>query len=234
MPLDHLRARHLDHLGVMRRCRGRKKLQERWVLLSKDDSAGAVFARSAGGDLGTWITPADPTLGQRRGDVWKLHKRSSDLAAPAAYRLQRDVQMDRRARSRARQRRAGDARSARARAAPDLLVQSIAVQRVAHNPALNRYVATIRNAGATAAGPFEVLVHARGACGQNEGRAAPGAACTAQESVRRAPPAAAPPRPTVTVDPERPGQRLQSSEQLDDGRLSARRSRPAESLASSR
>ena len=139
----------------MRPMPGTRKLQERWVLLSKA-TPGAEFSPVAGTNLGTWISPSDPTLGQRAGDIWKLHKVVSDLAAPAAYRLQATFRWlgagDRVLGSTART----TSTCTEPELRPDLMVQAIAVQAIAHKPALNRYVATIVNGGATAAGPFVV------------------------------------------------------------------------------
>jgi hypothetical protein len=149
-------ARAISITSVMTPLTGTKKMQVRVLMLTRTN-ASRPYSTISGGDLGTWITPADPTLGQRHGDVWILHKQVVDLAAPAAYRFRVFFRW-----IGAHDRLLGTAERespicSQPELRPDLLVQSIAVQPVANHPPLNRYVATIRNAGATAAGPFEIL-----------------------------------------------------------------------------
>ena len=149
-------SRQISVWALMRPLLRTRKLQERWVLLSRT-SPGTPFTVVPGTNLDTWVSPTDPTLGQRSGDVWKLHKSVSDLAAPAAYRLQATF----------RWLGAGDRvlgsvqrttpTCAQPELRPDLQVQSITVQAVPKRPNMNRYVVVIINAGATAAGPFDVL-----------------------------------------------------------------------------
>jgi CARDB len=148
-------ARAVSIKAVMRPLAGTKKMQLRFQLWSSSRSRGSSTV--TGGDLGTWITPADPTLGQRRGDVWILNKQVVDLAAPAKYHFRVSFKwLGPRGHvlgSTVRESRTCYQPELR----PDLAVQSIAVQSVAGHPKLNRYVATIRNNGATAASMFEIL-----------------------------------------------------------------------------
>jgi hypothetical protein len=149
-------ARAISITSVMTPLTGTNKMQVRVLVLTRTKAAGP-YSMVSGGDLGTWITPANPTLGQRHGDVWILRKQVVDLAAPAAYRFRVFFRW-----IGAHGRLLGTAERespicSQPELRPDLLVQSLAVQPVAGHPRLNRYVATIRNAGATAAGPFEVL-----------------------------------------------------------------------------
>jgi hypothetical protein len=46
-----------------------------------------AFAPVRGGDLGKWISPSNPTLGQRPADQWILRKQVVNLAGPAVYRF---------------------------------------------------------------------------------------------------------------------------------------------------
>ena len=55
------------------------------LLMSSNDGSAPKVVSS--GDLGVWITPKNPTLGQLPGDVWKLQKSVVNLAAPATYRF---------------------------------------------------------------------------------------------------------------------------------------------------
>jgi hypothetical protein len=155
-------ARAVSITAVMRPLRGTQRMQMRFQLLSRAKGA-ASFAVVTGGDLGTWVSPATPTLGQRPGDVWKLQKPIVGVAAPASYffrvwfrwlgahgRVLRTVVH-----------KSGVCFQPELR--PDLLVQSITVEPVTGRPHVNRYVAVIRNAGATETGPFEILFTPGGA-----------------------------------------------------------------------
>jgi hypothetical protein len=109
------------------------------------------------GDLGVWITPNNPTLGQRPGDVWKLQKSVVNLAAPATYRFKvtfrwtgpggHTLGTTTRYSPRCQQR----------ELRPDLVVESIAVASAPGHPGDDLYKALIANDGNSAAGPFVVL-----------------------------------------------------------------------------
>lgn len=142
--------------AVMRPVTGTKHMAMRFDLLmsSIDGSAPKVVSS---GDLGVWITPKNPTLGQLPGDVWKLQKSVVNLAAPATYRfrvtfrwigagghtLGTAVRLSPRCQQRELR--------------PDLAVESIAVTPAPNNPGADVYKALISNAGNSAAGPFQVL-----------------------------------------------------------------------------
>jgi CARDB len=155
-------ARALAVTAVMRPLQGTSRMALRFQLLSKSKTGGSYSALT-GGDLGTWISPANPTLGQRVGDVWILKKQVAELSAPAAYRFRVSFRW-----TGAHGHVLGSAvrdspTCVQPELRPDLLVQSIDVTPVTGMPDLNRYVARIRNAGATAAGSFEVLFAPGGA-----------------------------------------------------------------------
>jgi hypothetical protein len=144
-------ARAVSVTAVMRPLTGTKKLELRFQLQSKSKPSRSYSAVN-GGDLGTWISPANPSLGKLRGDVWILNKQVVNLAAPASYRFRVFFRW-----IGARDRVLGTAirdspACAQPELRPDVLVQSIVISPT--NP--NRYVATIRNAGATNAGSFVV------------------------------------------------------------------------------
>jgi hypothetical protein len=169
-------ARAVSVQAVMRSLPGTQKLSVRFQLLVTR-TALAPVALVRAGDLGSWISPEDSTLGQLPGDVWRLSKPVANLAAPAAYRFRVTfrwigsrghilgtavrlspicMQPERR---------------------PDLLVKSIKVSSIAGRPSEDDYIALIRNAGATAAGPFGVLFAPRAAAGSRTvtvARLAPG------------------------------------------------------------
>src|SRR5207237_8883869 len=63
-----------------------QRMAIRFDLLARVKSARR-YSAVHGGDLGTWLTPADqPTLGQRPGDVWLISHPVAGLPAPATYR----------------------------------------------------------------------------------------------------------------------------------------------------
>ena len=142
--------------AVMRPLVGTKHMAMRFDLLMSSKGATAQRVVNAG-DLGVWITPKNPTLGQLAGDVWKLQKSVVNLAAPATYRfrvtfrwtgagghtLGTTVRYSHRCQQRELR--------------PDLLVQSIAVTSAPDHPGDDLYTALISNAGNSAAGPFVVL-----------------------------------------------------------------------------
>jgi uncharacterized membrane protein YgcG len=146
--------------SVMRPLTGTRRMQVRFDLQQKLPSATGTpptVSILRGGDLGTWLTPANPTLGQLPADVWRLNKVVYDLPAPATYRFRvsfrwtgdhgRTLGTATRLSATCQQR----------ELRPDLLVASIAVTPIAGKPNKDLYAAVISNAGATAAGPFEVL-----------------------------------------------------------------------------
>ena len=148
-------SRRISVWAVMRPVPGTRKLEERWVLLSRTTPGGA-FTAVSGNNLGSWKSPSNPTLGQQPGDVWELYKYVSDLAAPAAYRLQATFRWlgDHDRVLATTQRTTPMCMQPELR--PDLAVQSIVVEAIPDKPTKDRYVATIVNNGATRAGPFLV------------------------------------------------------------------------------
>ncbi len=148
-------ARAVSITAVMRPLIGTQKLEMKFELLSRTVRAGG-FRPLSGSGLGTWITPSKPTLGRRAGDVWIVHHPVVDLSAPAAYRFRvgfRWLGAQGKVLGSATKT-SGNCRQPELR--PDLLVQSFTVQPVAGHPRIDVYVAKIRNAGATGAGPFLV------------------------------------------------------------------------------
>jgi hypothetical protein len=146
--------REFSVTAVMRPIAGTETLRLRFALLRAARPDGPLTAVSGRG-LGDWLTPSDATLGQHPGDVWILSHPVFGTAAPYYYRFRvtfRWLGAD------------GATLATTVRTSdvcfepelrPHLLVASIRVL-AASKPSLNRYVAMIENAGATAAGPFEV------------------------------------------------------------------------------
>jgi hypothetical protein len=81
-PLDRVIA----VTAVMRPVSGTQRMEMRFVLQRR--AAGTdSFTPVHGGDLGRWLAPKSPTLGQRPTDVWRLRKLVANLMGPATYRF---------------------------------------------------------------------------------------------------------------------------------------------------
>ncbi len=154
-----------------------------------------------GGDLGTWLTPRDPTLGERPGDVWILNKSVNELGAPAAFRFRVAFRwIGTHSKTLATAVRTS-ATCNQQELRPDLLVQSIDVQPISGRPHLNLYVATIANRGATTARHFRVLFAT--ATGGSASRTIKVLAAHAKTTVSfRGPACTTTAASTVTVDPD--------------------------------
>lgn len=143
--------------AVMRPLQGTRHMAMKIDLLMSSRSTTGNQRVVRAGDLGVWITPKNPTLGQLPGDVWNVQKSVVDLAAPANYRFRVMFRWTSsgghmlgtavRYSSLCRQR----------ELRPDLLVQSIAVAPSPNNADEDVYIALITNRGNSATGPFEVL-----------------------------------------------------------------------------
>jgi hypothetical protein len=141
--------------AVMRPLPGTARLAVKFQLLER--TGGSVQTTVHAGDLGVWVTPANPTLGQVPGDVWRVDKTVLDLAAPASYQFKVIFRWigahDRLLGTTIRLTRVCRQPELR----PDLAVRSLNVTPVAGNPNQDLYTAVIANRGLTGAGPFEVL-----------------------------------------------------------------------------
>jgi CARDB len=141
--------------AVMRPVAGTRTLSLKFDLLEKQ--GGTTRTLTGAGDLGVWLSPKDPTLGRRPGDVWELTKAVSNLDAPAGYRFRVTFRWlgahDKVLATANRQSAGCTQRELR----PDVLVESVAVTAIPHKPHKQLYTAVIANAGASSAGPFQVL-----------------------------------------------------------------------------
>jgi hypothetical protein len=140
---------------VMRPVAGTRTLSLKIDLVER--AGGVSWSLSGAGDLGIWLSPKDPTLGRRPGDVWELNKAVSNLDAPATYRFRVTFRWlgahNKILATAVRQSGTCTQRELR----PDLLVRSVAVTAIPNRPHKQRYTAVIANAGASGAGPFQVL-----------------------------------------------------------------------------
>jgi hypothetical protein len=141
----------------MRPLPGTVGLSMQFSLLERPAASTTLQTVVRAGDLGVWISPKDPKLGQLPRDVWELNKSVLNLDAPASYRFRVAFRW-----IGAHGHVIGTAmrlsRSCRQRELrPDLLVTSVSVSAIAGKPLKDLYTVAIANRGATGAGPFEVL-----------------------------------------------------------------------------
>jgi hypothetical protein len=201
-------SRAVSVQGVMRPVTGTASMQMRFDLM-RQTTTGGPFKLVRGRLLGSWISPQEPTLGQRPGDIWIVNHPVVDLGAPATYRFRVSFRwMDS----------SGQPLANAVQTSPncwqpelraDLLVRSITVTPLTSGQ--DAYVATIANKGQTAAGPVEVDLAGAGVgagAGAGSGSSGPLAATVpsvaARSTVRhRFVAAACTPGSmlTVTVDP---------------------------------
>jgi CARDB len=148
-------ARAVGVTATMRPLTGTRRMAIRFELLQR--SPGVPVQEVTGGDLGVWRTPANPTLGQLPGDVWRLQKSVYNLDVPFTYQFRVSFRW-----TGLHGKVLGTAtrwtRTCRQRELrPDLVVKSITVSAVAGHPNKNLYTAVIADQGLTGAGPFQVL-----------------------------------------------------------------------------
>jgi hypothetical protein len=192
-------ARGVSVQAVMRPVSGTQSMRVRFDFLRQLKPSGP-FRVVRGRNLGTWISPEDPTLGQSPGDVWMVSHPVVDLVAPASYRFRVTFRW---IGSR------GRVLGTTTQSSPtcyepelraDLLVRSLSVSPAATGQ--DNYVAVIANRGQTAAGQFAVdLADAGAAAGA---ATVPSLAPKSSKRVRFVAPACTAGMPlTVTVDPGR-------------------------------
>jgi hypothetical protein len=192
--------------AVMRPVTGTQRMQMRIELLSRAPG-GAAFA-DVPGVVYSWISPGDPTLGRRPGDVWIVPDQVHNLPAPFAYRYRVSFRWT------GTHGRVLATRMERSPVChqpafrPDLTVSSITVQPIAGKPHKDQYVAVIANQGVgpTPAGfavsftPAASLIP--GAAPVTSSKSLPPLGIGATEDVAFAGPACtAATAPTVVVDP---------------------------------
>lgn len=162
-------ARGFSIQAVMRPLTGTAKMEMRFDLL-RQFTPGTRFTLVRGRQLGSWISPSDPTLGQRPDDVWIVTHSVVDLAAPATYRFRVSFRW-----TGAQGQRLGTAVQTsptcyQPEMRADLLVRSLTVTPSASpsssGSAQDTYTAVIANRGQTGAGPFQVTLAGAGSATQ--------------------------------------------------------------------
>ncbi len=148
-------SRGMSITAVMAPLPSTMRMAMRFELLKRTKRWGRSVSISGTG-LKTWITPKDPTLGSQPGDRWVVKHPVVDLAGPAYYRFKVTFRWTGAKRhvigTTVRESQLCFQPELRA----DLDVASIAVNPIVGDPGFDRYVATIRNAGRTASGSFQV------------------------------------------------------------------------------
>jgi hypothetical protein len=140
--------------ATMRPVAGTQTLQIKFSLSLTGPGEPATAVVASG--LGQWLTPSDPTLGQRTADIWKLSKPVYNLGGGSyqfsvAFRwLGANGKVLKTA---ALQSSSCAIKELR----PDLAVRSVKVRSISGAPARNRYVAVVVNQGLSASGPFSLL-----------------------------------------------------------------------------
>ncbi|HYB29939.1 MAG TPA: CARDB domain-containing protein [Solirubrobacteraceae bacterium] len=186
--------------AVMRPVAGTERMEMRFELM-RQSAPGGPFTVVRGRLLGSWISPQNPTLGQRPDDVWILTHPVVDLAAPATYRFRvvfRWIGAQGQRLATAVQTSA-DCYQPELRA--DLLVRSLTVAPLATTSADDTYTAVIANRGQTGAGPFEFVLVGAGSAPQSETVAWVGPRSSVREQFA-APACTAGGSVTATVDPD--------------------------------
>jgi CARDB len=141
--------------AVMRPVSQTQRMALKFELIGRNKRMHRLF-HVKGGDLGAWIKPGDKNLGARPGDVWIFKHPVKDLAAPVTYRFHVHFRWsDGHGRTIGRVLRISRP-CYQPELRPDLEVASIQVKAVSGQPGNDRYIAVIRNAGASAAGTFQV------------------------------------------------------------------------------
>ena len=150
-------ARALSIQAVMRPVTGTSKMQMKFDLM-RETKAHPRFAVVHGKGLGSWLTPDNPTLGQRPGDMWIVNHPVVDLAAPATYKFRvtfRWLGAQGQTLSTAVQ---SSSACYQPELRADLFVKSLTADPITSGVGTGEwaYVATIANRGLTGAAPVEV------------------------------------------------------------------------------
>jgi len=190
-------SRAVSVQSVMRPVTGTSKMQMRFQLM-RQLKPGGQFRSVYGRGLGSWISPQDPTLGQRPGDVWIVNHPVVDVPAPATYRFRVSFRWFGSG---------GRQLSSAVQPSPncyqpelraDLLVRSLTVTPLPSGQ--DAYVAVIGNRGETGAGPVAVDLAGAISTTLTETLGSVGPHASARERFVAAP-CTAGANLTVTVDP---------------------------------
>jgi hypothetical protein len=150
--------RGMSVAAVMRPIPATRQMQMKAVLLKASRRLGHYRVVPHLRDLDHWISPTDPTLGQRPADVWRVIFPVVGLPAPAFYRLRISFRWIELARRVLATRTLSTSACHQLELRPDLVASSLTVKSAAGGE--DRYVAVVRDRGLTGAGPFAVQLNA--------------------------------------------------------------------------
>ena len=85
-PAPNQLNRMIGVTAVMRPVVGTQRMQLMFVL-QRRPAGGSRFSAVRGRELGNWLSPLNPTLGQLPSDVWRVNKPVVNLPGPATYRF---------------------------------------------------------------------------------------------------------------------------------------------------
>jgi hypothetical protein len=85
-PAANQLSRVVGVTAVMRPIPGTQRMQLMFVL-QRRLAGRSGFSSVRGRDLGNWLSPVNPTLGQLPSDVWRVNKPVVNLPGPATYRF---------------------------------------------------------------------------------------------------------------------------------------------------
>ena len=195
-------ARALSVQAVMRPVTGTSKMQMKFDLM-RQTRAHPRFTVVRGKGLGNWLTPDNPTLGQRAGDVWIVNHPVVDLAAPATYKFRvtfRWIGAQGQTLSTAVQ---SSSTCYQPELRADLYVKSLTANPITSGAGSGQwaYVAEIANRGLTGAAPVEVDFSDGGSAPLTGSVASVGPKSTARQRFV-APACVSGATLTVTVDPK--------------------------------
>jgi hypothetical protein len=158
-------GRTVSVTAVMRPVSGTVRMALKFSLERRVPGTGEGFRSVPSRQLGQWVNPANPSLGQNPADVWMLKQNVVNLSAPAAYRFRvwfRWTGANGRVLSRA-------VRVSPVCYQPDprpnLSVRSISVTSLGNGQ--SRYDVLVHNGGNLASGPFTVRLDPPGGQSQS-------------------------------------------------------------------
>jgi hypothetical protein len=147
-------ARDVSIQATMRPLTGTQTLQIKYSLNLTASGEPATTVAAAG--LGEWLTPVNPTLGQRPGDIWKLSKAVYNLGG-GSYQFAVAFRWLGAGGKVLRTATLQSSSCAIRELRPDLVVRSVKVRTIPGVSTRDRYLTVVANQGLTASGPFSLL-----------------------------------------------------------------------------
>ncbi len=134
-------------LATMRPVPGATQFALRIDLLQRPLAGGRWTVRSDVPGLGSWMSPKNPALGSRAGDVFKYRQSVQQLVAPFAYRFKVRFRWSDADDKVVKKASALSKRCAQPDLRPDLVLPTVTTLPAPHQPKALRYTVTVRNTG---------------------------------------------------------------------------------------